>query len=258
MGVGRTSTGLEQEGGASSQMGRVFTPQEMRAMSSALLHRPRRPKSARWIVDQDRDIYRDPVGTFQKAAAPKWAPSSSFGTASRFETHQQAGSAHFRETCGPELGPGYDVMTAFDSTLPKAHTLKMSQRLEQKEYTESRPMRWQEGNQDRTEGTDVNFYPTMQSPCFTAAAKKNYHGQATYAQYSGAFGTEARFATKGGLAGAGHKSHFNAQAGDRVQLRDIRRWPETARPVRREVIQPVHTLNSTLYSDFAQVHVLGL
>jgi hypothetical protein len=77
----------------------------------------------------------------------------------------------------------------------------------------------------------------MQSPCFQLASKKNYHGQATYAQFTSTFGTEPRFATKGGLAGAGHKSHFNAQAGDGVQVRDIRRWPEPARPVRREVIQ---------------------
>jgi len=142
---GSVSARDRRERGAGSRAG-LITPQDMRAMSSSA-RQARRPKSARWIVDSDRAIYREPVGTFHKAAAPKWAPSSSFGTASRFEPRQQAACAHFRETCGPELGPGYDAVAAFDATLPKAYTLKMSPAFAQKEYLEGRPLRWQEGNQ---------------------------------------------------------------------------------------------------------------
>ena len=196
-----------------------------------------RPKSSQWIVDQDDAIYREPVGTFRKAAASKWAPSSSFGTSTRFEPKQQAGQSHNLEACGPDLGPGYDVVSAFEATQPKAYTLKIHDTFNQKEYLESRPLRWQEGNQDRTEGTDINTYQTLSSPCFGRASKKNYHGQAKYARYTSIMGTGPRFSTTGGLAGTGNKSHFNSQAGDTVQVRDIRRWPESPRKVRRDVIE---------------------
>ena len=78
------------------------TPQEMRTMSSMRL----RPKSARWIKDDDSAIFREPLGTFRGAAAAKWVPTSSFGTSTRFDVKQQAGQSHNREECGPDLGPG--------------------------------------------------------------------------------------------------------------------------------------------------------
>jgi hypothetical protein len=207
----------------------VITPQEMRTMSSMYV----RPKSARWMRPDDDEIFRDPVGTFRgraqerglAAGSTRLGPSSAFGTSTRFDVKQQACQSHFRETCGPKVGPGYDVPNSFEATLPKTHTLAIGKPTMPTEYIDGRPMRWQVGNQDRTEGTDIGTYQTLESPCFAKASARNYHGQAKYAGHTSSMGTGPRFSTNGGLAGAGHKSHFNAKAGDRVAVRDIRTWP---------------------------------
>ena len=127
--------------------------------------------------------------------------------------------------CSHVIGPGYDVPNSFAATMPNTYTLAISKPVMPTEYIDGRPMRWQVGNQDRTEGTDIGTYQTLESPCFAKASARSYHGQAKYARHTGAMGTGPRFATSGGLAGAGQKSHFNSQAGDAVAVRDIRTWP---------------------------------
>ena len=212
----------------------VITPQEMREMARSMRLRP---KTARWIGEHDHAIFQEPIGTFREAAKAKWAPTFAFGTGTRFEVTSQAGQSHNRETCGPALGPGYDVVRAFEATLPKTYTAAMARPISSKNV-DNRP-RWQDPNVDRTEGSDVTPYPmSFESPCFKRAAQKSYHGQAPYANRTGCMGTGPRFTHKGGLAGNGNKSHFNAFAGDCAPILDIRRWPEPARQVRRAVTRP--------------------
>ena len=194
-----------------------------------------RPKSAWWIRDHDRAIFQEPIGTFREQAKPRVAPSFSFGTSSR---GVGAGQSYIKETDGPQVGAAYDVVRADDRLQPKPPTVAMARPMVNKDQPNR--ARWEDPNVIKTEGTTVEPFPLStgdvffpESVCFKAASRKKYPGQAPHAHHTAAMGTGPRFTHKGGLGGGGHKSHFNAYAGDGAPLRNIRRWPEPVKSVRR-------------------------
>ncbi|KAJ1471940.1 hypothetical protein T484DRAFT_3476537 [Baffinella frigidus] len=193
---------------ASNQRPRsAITPTEMRRMCA----QPMRPKSARWIRPDEKEIMSSPISTFQRAAETVYKPSSSFGTGGRFDI-AQAITSHFGETCGPDIGPGYDVRRSEQQTQFQFRSgIKYCPPVHPSTARQGRPL------EITCEGGDPKFMPPS---TFAGMATAHYNGQRAGTGMTAAMGSSSRFNGVGGLAGMGGKSYItpSATVGAKMQV----------------------------------------
>lgn len=193
----------------------------------------RRPKSAIWIRDQDSDIYHSPVGTFDRAAAPRWEPTSSFGTSARFRSKQTFDQFQ-RERAGK--GPGYDVLESYPATEPAVHGGNPYRPSVGKPITEpapisGRPIEFESGGRAMAQGSGVLYAADSQ---FAKAAALRSSGQGPLTGATSQMGTSARFEALSGTprwGGLGSQKHKASTIG--CPLTDIRSWPPMLSEVER-------------------------